>query len=323
MKRICLPVAAYFCFYLPTFAQFKVVGYVTVSKYFQPDYERIQFNKLTHINLAFINPDSTGSFSTPKGLDSLILVAHTSGVKVLASIGGGNSPATISQLLEKENRNRFIDSIVFFINLHNLDGEDIDLEGDAVDKNYSSFVKELGIKLKKEKKLFTAAVAGYYADKIPNTLIESFDFINIMSYDYKGPWTPKEPGQHSAYYKAVEDINFWTIKRGIPKKKVILGVPFYGYNFSKDTITGLSFRTITQFNMGAEQVDSFKINDSSTVYYNGLITMRKKIKLALAKAGGIMIWQLYQDAGGDQSLLNLITQELIDNKKRKGSINNK
>ena len=294
-------------------AQFKVVGYVTVSKYLAPDYPAIQFSKITHLNLAFINPDSSGTLKEPRELDSLVQLAHLSKVKVLASIGGGNSPAFLQNLLKNDNRKKLIDSILAFISVHDLDGEDVDLEGDAVDNNYASFINELRPRLKKNNKLLTAALASYYASKISNNTLGKFDFINVMSYDYTGPWTPKEPGQHSSYTKALEDIDYWILTRHVPKNKVILGVPFYGYQFNKDSITGSSFKNII-LNQGAEITDTFKVNDSSIVYYNGLPTMRNKIKLALNKAGGIMIWQLYQDATGENSLLNAIDKEIEENK---------
>jgi GH18 family chitinase len=42
------------------------------------------------------------------------------------------------------------------------------------------------------------------------------------------------------------------------------------------------------------------------VYYNGAATIKAKTTLALRKAGGVMIWQLLQDATGSYSLLTAI-----------------
>ena len=297
-----------------TNGQFKVIGYVPVSKFFKPDIGKIEFKKITHLNLAFINPDSSGSFSKPPGIDSLIQTAHHFNVKVLASIGGGNSPFYLQKLLTDPFRSKLIDSIVSFIKDNYLDGEDVDLEGDAVDKNYASFINELGIRLKKNKKLLTSAVATYFVSKISTVVLNKFDLINVMSYDYTGPWTPKEPGQHSSYEKAIEDLNYFIKKRGIKKNKIVLGVPFYGYLFSTDSITGVSFRNIIETYPGTEQADTFRINDQSVVYYNGRRTIDKKISLALKMAGGIMIWQLYQDTQGENSLLEIIDQKVKSKK---------
>jgi chitinase len=44
-----------------------------------------------------------------------------------------------------------------------------------------------------------------------------------------------------------------------------------------------------------------------TFYYNGWPTIKKKLSYALQKkAGGVMIWQLLGDAGGEYSLLKAI-----------------
>jgi len=55
-----------------------------------PDFNKLAFKKITHLNIAFVNPDSTGRLAIPNGMDSVIQVAHRYGVKVRASIGGGS-----------------------------------------------------------------------------------------------------------------------------------------------------------------------------------------------------------------------------------------
>jgi hypothetical protein len=47
---------------------------------------------------------------------------------------------------------------------------------------------------------------------------------------------------------------------------------------------------------------------SDTIYYNGPNTIRKKTKLAMEKTSGVMIWELTQDAPGNNSLLKVINQ---------------
>ena len=48
--------------------------------------------------------------------------------------------------------------------------------------------------------------------------------------------------------------------------------------------------------------------DGSIMYYNGIPTIKKKVKLAKEKAGGVMFWQLGGDAPGDKSLVNAINE---------------
>jgi GH18 family chitinase len=59
---------------------------------------------------------------------------------------------------------------------------------------------------------------------------------------------------------------------------------------------------------GAENVDQVTI-DGSTIYYNGIPTIKRKVQLVIdGNYGGIMIWNLGQDkeSGDAKSLLRVI-----------------
>ena len=43
--------------------------------------------------------------------------------------------------------------------------------------------------------------------------LQTFDFINLMAYDFTGPWNPTVSGQHSSYNHSLESINFWNCKK--------------------------------------------------------------------------------------------------------------
>ena len=49
--------------------------------------------------------------------------------------------------------------------------------------------------------------------------------------------------------------------------------------------------------------------DGSTLYYNGIPTIQKKVQLAKKNAGGIMFWHIGGDATGDKSLVGVINKE--------------
>jgi hypothetical protein len=59
-----------------------------------------------------------------------------------------------------------------------------------------------------------------------------FAFLNIIAYDATGPRNPDDHGQHSSMEFAQEAVKDWT-GRGVPKGKVVVGVPFSGYGFGK------------------------------------------------------------------------------------------
>ena len=68
---------------------FKVVGYYSLQSAMNTDSNNVPFSKLTHINLYFLNPDSSGKFTQDlSALVPFIRTAHGENVKVLGSIAG-------------------------------------------------------------------------------------------------------------------------------------------------------------------------------------------------------------------------------------------
>ncbi|HPE75235.1 MAG TPA: glycosyl hydrolase family 18 protein, partial [Draconibacterium sp.] len=226
---------------------------------------------------------------------------------VLISLGGGVlSPAqmqTWANFIDiPANRPVMISEIIDFVELHQLDGVDFDLEWDAVTAGYSDFVIQLSDSLKKYNKLFTAALpATTRYSKITNNALQAFDFINIMAYDKTGPWAPNNPGQHSSFDFARQAVTFWK-NQGVASNKLQLGVPFYGYNFGDtENVTEFSYSEMVNKNILYADLDQV-----GEAYYNGRPTIEMKVELAAENVDGIMIWELGQDKYNEYSLLSSI-----------------
>jgi len=286
---------------------FRIIGYLMVRRDGLTKAQKLNLRQITHLNLAFINPDSTGKFVNNPDIPKIIALAHRFNVKVLMSIGGGNIPAYLPGLLANDKRQAFINSIVDEAVQQDYDGVDVDLEGDAVNGYYSAFVTELADALAAKHKLITAAVATWYAKSVTDSALARFDFINIMSYDKTGPWEPAKAGPHSPYEMATADVEYWRDTRHTASEKLTLGLPFYGYGFGpNNTTSDWNYRDIISKYPGAENKDELKAANGHTVYYNGLITIKKKTMYARQQTGGVMIWELSQDATGSLSLLKAI-----------------
>lgn len=296
--------------------KFRVVGYFRYEGNLIAEANAINFDMITHLNVAFINPDSNGTFTVNGDLKKVAALAHSKGVQILASIGGGNPPAYLSNLVNQANQGKLLANLIRLTSDNNLDGIDVDLEGNFVDENYESFVINLASALKAKKKLITAAIATGYKDRYTDKALAQYDFVNVMSYDKTGPWNLNNSGQHSPYNMAVEDLAYWNNVRMIAKGKLSLGVPFYGYGFGTDAPASLSFKDIITAYSGAENKDEVTVNGGGTIYYNGIPTIKSKTELALDKAGGIMMWQLRQDASGPSSLLGTINTVIKSRNKR-------
>lgn len=285
----------------------RVVGYLSSDNFSKMN--SIQFCKLTHLNIAFANPDKFGNLIFSGDIDALIKYAKSVNPDIVISISlaGGvlsqEQAANWSFLIDKpENRPALIQSILNFVALHHLDGVDVDLEWDAVTSGYSGFVIELKKSITEHKKILTAALPNNSRfENINSAALNAFDFINIMSYDSTGPWTPNNPGQHSSMSNAKEGIEFWHKLQNVPSDKITLGVPFYGYNFTYPTVTSSTFGQIVE--AGTSFADQDEIGK---IYYNGRQTIAQKVVYASQNTGGIMIWEIAQDSFGEYSLLEVI-----------------
>jgi len=288
-------------------AQFRVVGYLPKYTTTLADHiNAFDFTKLTHLNVAFFNPDVNGNFPSSQGtgLDQIVTKAHLNNVKVLISIAGGSNQSQYANLLLNANRAAFINKLVALVSLYNVDGIDVDLEGDNIDSNYESFVTELADTLHPSGKLLTAALAYYTRTKISDNSMAAFDFVNLMAYDQAGK-------EHSPYTFAKLTMDYWRDTRGVDPVKLTLGVPFYGYYKVGTTLMAMTYKDMTSAYPGAEDRDTIKRSDGYVVNYNGKTTIMNKTALALAKGGGVMIWQLLQDdITSNKSLLKAIDDKI-------------
>ena len=287
---------------------FRIVGYVPNWIEVEAFAQSFNFKQLTHINYAFQNPDVAGNLvSTNSGLSTLVAKSHVNNVKVLVSIGGGSAADgpvkdNFQNLIStSEKRAGFIHKIVVYLDKYKLDGLDVDEEGPAINSDYEAFIIQLADSLKPKGKLLTTAV-GWGSEKIRNSTLPYFDYITIMAYDYTGNWDQSRPGQHSPYWYAEKLIKDW-IARGVKKENLCLGLPFYGYGFYKSAGSYSYNKILTNF---PDAWTKDQVGD--TIYYNGKNTIWKKTKLALSETSGVMIWELSQDAKGDNSLLKIINQ---------------
>jgi hypothetical protein len=278
-------------------AQFKVVGYMPS---WSGDVNAVQYSKLTHINYAFLLPNTDGSLQAidnASKLSSLVSAAHANGVKVMISVGGwndGNDNGFETLAGNTTYRTNFVNNIKNFVSQYNLDGADIDWEypdAGTSANNYVSLMTQLATALHAQGKLLTAAVVGTGGESILSSVFAQVDFLNLMAYDYNNY-------DHSTYTYASQSVSYWR-GRGLPAAKTVLGVPFYGRP-SWESYAALIARGASPY------ADTY-----SGVGYNGITTIKSKTDLAYDQAGGIMMWELSQDAVGTYSLLSAIHDEVV------------
>ncbi|MGN9809233.1 glycosyl hydrolase family 18 protein [Micromonospora sp. BQ11] len=277
---------------------FKSVGYLPS---WSGNVNTVQYGKLTHINYAFVLPNSDGSLrpvENPSKLSSLVSLGHANNVKVSIAIGGwndGNDSAFEALAANSGTRGAFVNNVVAFVNQYNLDGVDMDWEypdPGASATNYTLLMSQLSSALHSRGKLLTAAVVaeGYYAQGVSTEVFGHVDWLNIMAYDGGSP--------HANHDWSVNAVNGWKA-RGLPAAKAVLGVPFYsrpGY-YTYAALVGMDPANANR--------------DCTTVggvqqCYNGIPTVKRKTQWAMANAGGMMNWELSQDTTGSTSLVSAI-----------------
>ena len=299
--------------------QARVVGYFPTWRFTLTN--KVDFCKLTHVNIAFGNPmiDGTIQLSNPSAISNLEQVISTaklqnSNIQFYISLAGGvlsdqEANTWKSFLASSQDRPKLIDKIIEFVLENKLDGVDVDLEWSHVTQGYSDFV----IELKKELSIHGKGMAAAFPSEtkfsqISDQALAVFDFINIMVYDYTGSWNPSQPGQHSSYNHAERGINYWKNIVGIAGEKLTLGVPFYGYNFLNST----TVESFTYGSMVASNTSNSERDQVGNKYYNGRPTIANKVKLAAQNLSGIMIWELGQDSFTEYSLLQTIHKTYSD-----------
>merc|ERR1711936_544881 len=129
-------------------------------------------------------------------------------LKVMYSVGGWTAGGWIFSMMAEtaENREKFIKSAIHFIRYFGLDGLDVDWEFPGFDmlpevptnpadrEHFTLLIRELHAAFQVEGFLLTYASSpdpfkaekAYELDKI----VDYLDWVNVMTYDYSGPWDP-------------------------------------------------------------------------------------------------------------------------------------
>lgn len=293
----------------PAAAEFLVIGYLYTQRV--TEVERLQFDKLTHVNYSFVNTDASGNLTQPDDdvLRALVRLAHAKGVKVGLAVGGWNDGITTpfeKMASDPVARARFVTGLGAMVDKFGLDGIDMDWEypNRNSTRDFTLMMRELRSMLKPRGKFLSAAVIAMddeHGQWFSDEVFPLIDNLNIMAYDWK--YTLHGGSPHSSYEDAVKSLDYW-LRRGCPKEKAILGVPFYGRT------PAVTYRELVAKDRGAAQRDNV-----GQIYYNGQPTMRRKTELAYKRGGGIMFWELSQDTSDDTSLLGAIHGALRELKK--------
>lgn len=227
---------------------------------------QIDAHAVTRINFAFADIQdgrmAAGHPNDPANLAYLTgLRQQNPALTILISVGGWLGSGGFSDaVLTRESRQKFIQSAIEFIHNHNLDGLDIDWEYPGLPgaghpfrsedgKNFTLLLKELraafAAKAGKGKRLYLTIAAGASDEFLAHTQMAEaqryLDTVNLMSYDYYEPGSNPTTGHHAPLFTNPADPEKVSVdasvrsfqKTGVPARKLILGVPFYGHTWGE------------------------------------------------------------------------------------------
>ncbi len=226
--------------------------------------DEVAASQLTRINYAFANIQDgrivNGFKHDDQNLATLVALKQRSpSLTVLVSVGGWEWSGNFSDMaLTKASRDRFIASVTSYIERHQLDGLDIDWEypGQAgstdhfrpEDKqDFTLLLKELRTSFRQQQRklhrpLYLTIAAGASSSYLAHTEMDKvqqyIDTVNLMAYDYYEPGGPT--GNHAPLFTDPDDPKRISADRsvhefeqaGVPREKIVLGVPFYGHQWA-------------------------------------------------------------------------------------------
>ena len=216
-----------------------IVAYVTSWTNEVPDP-----STMTHINYAFGHVNDTFDgvrIDNPDRLRMIVgLKAKNPALRVMLSVGGWGSGRFSEMAASKENRMAFARDCKRVVEEFGLDGIDIDWEYPTQSsakissspqdtENFTLLMRDLRKVLGKQRLVTAATVCNAnYIDF--RSCIQYMDLVNVMAYDMGN--APKHhaalfPSPHAGYCTSSQAVEAH-LKAGVPREKLVMGVPFYG-----------------------------------------------------------------------------------------------
>ena len=276
--------------------EFRVAGYL-------PDYRMSEFDPaaarlLTDLILFSAELTADGQLDLTRLKDAplakLRALKTRERMRLILCVGGWERSAHFAAVAASSAlRREFVHAAVRVCLDERLDGIDLDWEhpkDEAQQEAYGTLLADLNTAFKPHGLTLSVTIAA--GQRLPRVAFDFVDWVQVMAYDHGG--------RHSTFEAAKEDVAA-LIGTGIPTRKIVLGLPFYGRDVN-DRGRSLAYREVV-----AKHDPKPDVDEIDGVYFNGPTTIGRKTAFALeSKLGGVMVWEIGQDAPGSRSLLRVI-----------------
>ena len=283
--------------------QFVVAGYA-------PEYRLDSLNlpvigsSLSHALLFSVSPRPNGTLDTGRLSTMHLMQAGRAKKKqphlrVLVSVGGGGRSESFRALSEDAKaRGRFAKALAAYCTKRRLQGADLDWEAPSSPKEAAAYEKLLNrvrsefSKSSPRLELTMAMHTGGHVQLLRKAATH-VDRVHLMAYDMPDA---DERGRHSTEQAAKDAVAF-AISVGIPREKLVLGIPMYG----RDTSNPGHAETYRELRpkRRPEDMEDFV----GSIFYNGPSTVRRKAAFAAEQGlAGVFFWELGQVSGAGGSV---------------------
>ncbi len=217
----------------------------------------IDYSLYTHLAHAFVTADADGRINAKRTAPSreLTTEAHRAGVQVVLSLGGWGWDEQFAAIASHpEAEERYVAAVLKMVDDFDYDGIDFDWEYpdtkaevvgfERMTRKFRAGVDAIG-KRKNRTMRITMALSSNQGtiDWLATPfLVETMDWVNVMTYDYTGDWTnyaghqaplygsSKQPGNGKRSTAAT--LEYLLDVRQVPPDRLALGIPLYGRGFA-------------------------------------------------------------------------------------------
>ncbi|GEM_PF-1780705 len=307
-------------------------------------YQNVDFSALTHIAHFSVTPNANGSISIPDWGPfpdmNLLNAAKAAGVKVILVVGTGDDATVTANFAQMAStaatRQAFATNLNNLLNQYGYSGTELDWEfpANTTDKaNLTALIGTLRATLGASKTISISAPSNNWNGQWYNlpALNQYLDWFSVMTYDMSGSGWSQQVDDNSALYAGRSgeendsgDMAYYE-SFGIPRSKILMGLPFFGQQFNAATamyqannaptagssqdykdIAPLIGNGWSAFRGASSDVPYLLHNGSAGVIsFDDATSIAAKCGFVKNNGlGGVMIWHLGKDAlAGSQPLL--------------------
>lgn len=286
-----------------------IAGYLPHWGIDNTDMTTLQY--LDHLYYFSIAPGQQGEFIIPDGMtdDIELIKTYTEGTETLLFLvlGGWYESETIfTMFADPALRQDYVDRLTGFCLDNGINGVDLDWESyplTVTPQDHSILINMLSQSLRANGLLFSISMVPSNAT-FSASVSSLVDYVNVMSYGFFD-----DEGNQVPLWMFKDYTNLH-LDAGIPRDKLIMGVPFYAKRPYAEGDT--SPRTYTYSRIVDMAYPPPASNNYGSYSFNGRYLIRDKTAVLIENGiGGIMAWELSQDVAlsSPYSLMDAILTE--------------